>query len=82
MLSRLLNPDKSEDISMTIRDRGWRRLQKIIKDTRRSPHISNKWKREKNWKLLYTRSVKLCIAQKLGNEYPKKTVCQVLAQNE
>ena len=67
---------------MVIRNRGWRRLQKFIKSTKRSSHISNKCKHEKNWKLLYTRSVKLRRAKKLGNEYPKKTVHQVLAQNE
>lgn len=38
------------------------------------------WPREKNWKLLYTRSVKLARAHQLGFEYPRITEGQLARQ--
>jgi predicted protein tyrosine phosphatase len=39
--------------------------------------MSNEFKREKNWKQLYTRSVKLARAEQLGIEYPRVTDAQL-----
>ncbi len=38
----------------------------------------DRWKPEKNWKMLYLRSEKLFRAKQLGFDYPKKTVRQLL----
>lgn len=75
-------PDKPEDMMMTHRSKSWRRFQHFLKDQGKKSHHTSEWKPEKNWKLLYTRSVKLQRAKKLGNEYPKKTVNQILELNE
>jgi predicted protein tyrosine phosphatase len=40
------------------------------------------FKREKNWKHLYTRSVKLARAEQLGIEYPKVTEAQLKLETE
>jgi hypothetical protein len=38
----------------------------------------DRWKPEKNWKMVYLRSEKLSRAKQLGFDYPKKTVRQLL----
>ena len=65
---------------MTTRGRDWRRLQRFFKGKHSCK--SNEWKPEKNWKLLYLRSVKLHRAKKLGREYPQKTLRQLLERDE
>jgi len=65
---------------MSNRDRAWRRFQKHNKGNR--SYIDDIWKPEKNWKLLYTRSVKVQRAKQLGIEYPRKTGHQTLLINE
>ena len=67
---------------MTTRSRSWRRFQRFLKDKGVKSHFSGDWKPEKNWKLLYTRRVKLQRARQLGIEYPRKTVHQILEANE
>ena len=67
---------------MSNRDRSWRRFQQYIKQKGKNSHSFSEWKSEKNWKLLYTRSVKLRRAKQLGVEYPSKTMNQVLELNE
>jgi len=42
--------------------------------------IPTDWKREKNWKHLYPRSVKLARAKQLGIEYPRLTEAQLSEQ--
>ena len=56
---------------MSNRDRAWRRFQKHHQGNK--SYITDICKPEKNWKLLYTRSVKIQRAKQLGFEYPKKT---------
>lgn len=62
------------------RDRAWRRFQQYNKGNK--SYIENIWKPEKNWKMLYTRSVKIQRARQLGFEYPRKTFNQILANYE
>ena len=67
---------------MVIRNRNWRRFQKYRKDNKNQSLNQNNYKHEKKWKLLYTRSVKLHRAKQLCIEYPRKTLHQVLDENE
>ncbi len=41
----------------------------------------DKWKPEKNWKMMYLRSEKLARAKQLGFEHPKKDLL-VVAEDE
>jgi hypothetical protein len=58
------------------RDRAWRRAKSRSKGG--AFPQKNKWKKQKNWKLMYIRREKLIRAKKLGQEYPPKTLRQVL----
>lgn len=60
------------------RDRGWRRSQKRVKDKRQNPKGANKFKGEKNWKMMYLRSEKLKRALRLGKSYPIRRANQLL----
>ena len=42
--------------------------------------MSSEFKREKNWKHLYLRSVKLARAKQLGLEYPVQTEAQLAVE--
>ena len=61
---------------MSNRDRAWRRFQKYNKG--HTANITDIFKPEKNWKLMYTRSDKIQRAKQLGIEYPKRTLDQIL----
>ena len=67
---------------MTTRSRDWRRFQKRIKAKAAHPRDPYAHTYEKNWKLLYTRRVKLRRAKTLGKDYPKLTITQLLEQYE
>ncbi|MEE4246663.1 MAG: hypothetical protein V2I33_14730 [Kangiellaceae bacterium] len=61
-----------------IRNKAWRRKQARLKSDGRVDK-SQLWSPyEKNWKLLYLRSVKLQRAKLLGFEYPRKSTRQLL----
>ena len=45
-------------------------------------HVSDTPKREKNWKNLYTRPVKLARAKQLGIDYPRVTEDQLAREHE
>lgn len=62
------------------RGRAWRRAETRTKDKRPQPRASEPGP-EKNWKLLYTRSVKLARARQLGFDYPRRTPQQLLADS-
>lgn len=42
--------------------------------------MPREWKREKNWKYLYIRSIKLARAKQLGIEYPRVTESELRAE--
>lgn len=65
---------------MSNRGRAWRRFKNENKGSK--SYITNMWKPEKNWKMLYTRSVKIQRAKQLGIEYPRKTGHQTLIHYE
>lgn len=59
------------------RTRGWRRFQSLNHaGDRIAP--PQKFKPEKNWKLLYTRGAKCTRARQLGFQYPVRTMRQLL----
>ncbi len=60
------------------RGRAWRRFKSQSKPRKNSSSSSQKWKPEKNWKFMYLRSEKLARAKQLGIEYPRRTIRQVL----
>ena len=53
------------------RGRAWRRAKARTKAKARS-QLSTEAGRQKNWKLMYTRSAKLARAKQLGLEYPRR----------
>lgn len=59
------------------RNRGWRRFQSCIHGGDRVAQLL-KFKPEKNWKLMYTRSAKCVRAKQLGFQYPIRTERQLL----
>jgi len=60
------------------RNRAWRRFKSRTKGNGRSDKSIQNWSVEKNWKLLYGRSIKQYRARQLGMTYPLRTVRQVL----
>ncbi|WP_286829099.1 MULTISPECIES: hypothetical protein [Kordiimonas] len=68
----------------TIRDRGWRRHKSATKRKARlgQPRPPFKGGMEKKFGLLYIRHVKLKRAQRLGFEYPRRSVRQCLNSGE
>jgi len=61
------------------RNRGWRRFQSRNHGGDRVAQ-PQKFKPEKNWKLLYTRGDKLIRARQLGFTYPILSTTQLLEQ--
>lgn len=59
------------------RNRGWRRFQSRNHGGDRVAQ-PQKFKPEKNWKLMYTRSAKCMRAKQLGFQYPIRTERQLL----
>jgi hypothetical protein len=59
------------------RSRAWRRFYNRV-NKGKGMGTEDRWKPEKNWKLVYLRSEKLSRAKQLGFDYPKKTVRQLL----
>ena len=59
------------------RSRAWRRF---VNELNRGKGMGAKknWKPEKNWKMLYTRSVKIFRAKQLCFEYPRKSYRQLI----
>ena len=57
----------------TKRTRDWRNAQKRRNKSRDIRKTLLKFRGEKNWKMLYTRSDKLLRAAQLGLEYPRIT---------
>ncbi len=71
-------PDNYEELLMTdTRNRAWRRFKNTI-NSGKGMGSAMIWKPEKNWKLLYTRSVKIARAKQLGFDYPRKSTAQLL----
>ena len=64
------------------RDRAWRRKINFLKRGRDCRHTSNLWKPEKNWKNLWTRSLKQSRAKQLGIEYPQVSSAKRLKQSK
>lgn len=60
-----------------LRTRAWRLTQKQRNKHKRSHSGKSDFPREKNWKMLYTRSDKLARALQLGIEYPRVTKNQL-----
>ncbi|MGH1542045.1 MAG: hypothetical protein ACRBHB_16580 [Arenicella sp.] len=58
-----------------VRNKAWRKFKAKLKSGKRS---NNQRASEKNWKLIYTRGEKLRRARQLKVEYPKRTVRQIL----
>ncbi|WP_020558577.1 hypothetical protein [Thiofilum flexile] len=59
------------------RDRAWRRFKNWVNNGR-GMGTEERWKPEKNWKMLYVRSEKQARAKQLGFEYPRKSSRQLL----
>lgn len=59
------------------RNRGWRRFQSRAHGGDRVAQ-TQKFKPEKNWKLMYTRSAKSVRAKQLGFQYPIRTQRQLV----
>jgi hypothetical protein len=59
------------------RSRAWRRFYSRV-NKGKGMGTKDRWKPEKNWKMVYLRSEKLSRAKQLGFDYPKKTVRQLL----
>jgi hypothetical protein len=59
------------------RSRAWRRFYNRV-NKGKGMGTEDRWKPEKNWKMVYLRSEKLSRAKQLGFDYPKKTVRQLL----
>lgn len=64
------------------RDRSWRRFKTRVKGRNGGVPQASKAKPEKNWKMMYIRSVKLIRARQLGIAYPIRTVRQMLADEQ
>jgi len=80
VLSRLLHHDlttEAEKMDNT-RTRAWRLAQDRRTKNRGSGSADNDFPCEKNWKMLYIRSIKLARAAQLGIEYPRITKAQRL----
>jgi len=61
-----------------LRGRAWRRSKSRCKSRKNSAQSEETSSSEKNWKLMYMRSDKLRRSRKLGTEYPKRTIRQIL----
>lgn len=59
------------------RSRAWRLAQNRRNKNRGNGSGSHEFPREKNWKMLYTRSEKLARAAQLGIDYPRVTHAQI-----
>jgi hypothetical protein len=59
------------------RSRAWRRFYNRV-NKGKGMGTEDRWKPEKNWKMVYLRSEKLSRSKQLGFDYPKKTVRQLL----
>ncbi|MEG2359516.1 hypothetical protein [Acinetobacter sp.] len=62
------------------RNRAWRRKINYLHRGRDCRHTSTLWKPEKNWKLLWSRSLKISRAKQLAVEYPRISSAQRLKQ--
>ncbi|AKJ41669.1 hypothetical protein [Pragia fontium] len=60
-----------------IRTRAWRLAQNKRNKHRGSSSIRNDFPREKNWKMMYTRSDKIVRAAQLGMAYPRVSNAQL-----
>ncbi|BCX72631.1 hypothetical protein KTJ16_11290 [Acinetobacter bereziniae] len=53
------------------RNRAWRRKVNFLHRGRDCRHSSTLWKPEKDWKMLWNRSLKRSRSKQLGIEYPR-----------
>ncbi|AYA03837.1 hypothetical protein BEN74_14170 [Acinetobacter sp. WCHAc010034] len=60
------------------RNRAWRRKVNYLHRGRDCRHTSTLWKAEKDWKLLWSRSLKISRSRQLGTEYPRISSAQRL----
>jgi hypothetical protein len=64
------------------RARAWRRFKRRIKLQKKYGWVERPQSSEKKWRLMYSRSEKLRRARQLGIEYPKRTVRQILDEEQ